>query len=333
MRVFEEKERDFEEEERKIRERIESLEKEISEIEKKLPPEEIKEIEMEKIKEVKVEEKPEIVEKPPEVKPEILEIPSEIQPEIKIEKLPKKPPRFLRTLTRVMVLILIFLFAFSLIWFFVSKRIPRKPKEVPPIEEIPIPATPTQEKIKKPEISIPPSLISFEKEKIIEIKEKEEIERKILEEMEGEIEEGKIERLVIKNLSENRLISLEEFLDAFQIWRPEGTLEKVENFDLGVYSQKEGKRIILVAKIKEGEKLDELKDWEGKIEKEGVFVSGEKIPTLYKKFREILIKGERVRFLTVSRNDLGVCYSLIDNYFIFSESLNGMGKVIEKIKK
>jgi hypothetical protein len=232
-----------------------------------------------------------------------------------------------------MVLILIFLFAFSLAWFFVSKRISRKTKEVSPIEEVSLPATPTEEEIKKPEISIPPPLISFEKEKTIEIKEKREIERKILEEMGGEIEEGKMERLVIKNLSENRLISLEEILDAFQIWSPEGILEKVEDFDLGIYSQKEGKRIILVAKIKEGEKLDELKDWEGKIEKEGVFVSGEKIPTLYKKFKEILIEGEKVRFLTISRNDLGICYSLIDNYFVFSESLNGMEKVIEKIKK
>jgi len=107
----------------------------------------------------------------------------------------------------------------------------------------------------------------------------------------------------------------------------------VEDFTLAIFSQKEGKRIILVAKIKEGEKLEELKDWEKKIEKEGIFVLKKKIPTLSKKFKEISIKGEKVRFLTVSKEDLGICYSKINNYFIFSQSLKGVEKVIEKIKK
>jgi hypothetical protein len=126
---------------------------------------------------------------------------------------------------------------------------------------------------------------------------------------------------------------LDEILDAVQIWRPEEILGKVEDFTLAIYSQKEGKRIVLIAKIKEGERLVELKDWEKKIEKEGVFIFGEKIQTLSKKFRETLVKGEKVRFLTISKNDLGICYSLVDNYFVFGESLKGMGKVIEKIKK
>jgi hypothetical protein len=129
------------------------------------------------------------------------------------------------------------------------------------------------------------------------------------------------------------LVNLKEILEAFQIWSPEGTLEKVENFTLAIYSQKEGKRLILVAKIKEGEGLEELKNWEGKIEREGVFVLGQKVPTLSQKFKEVSIKGEKVRFLTISRNDLGICYSLINNYFVFGESLKGMEKVIEKIKK
>jgi hypothetical protein len=261
---------------------------------------------------------------------------SQIEPEIKIEKLPKKPPKILGVLVRILTIVF-FLIALISLGFFIKQKIQEKPpqKITPPEieEEVPQEIPKEEIEVEKPEIPIPPSLISFDFEKEIEIKEKEEIEKKILEELGGEIEEGKMERLVIKNLSENRLISLEEILDAFQIWRPEGILEKIDNFDLGIYSQKEGKRIILVAKIKEGEKLDELKDWEEKIEKEGVFVSGKKITTLYKKFRGISIKGEGVRFLTISRNDLGICYSLIDNYFVFSESLNGMGKVIEKIKK
>jgi hypothetical protein len=223
-----------------------------------------------------------------------------------------------------------------LIWLFVSKRIPRKPKEVPPIEEIPLPATPTEEEIKKPEISIPPSLISFDEEKIIEIREKEEIKEKILEEMEGKIEEGKMVRIVIKNLSEGRLANLEEILDSFQIWRPERILEKVEDFDLAIYSQKEGNRIVLIAKIKEGEKLEEIEEWREKIEREGVFLSGEKIQTFSKKFEDVKVRGKPAKYLTISKKDLGICYSKIDDYFIFSESLEGMWKVVEifeKIKK
>jgi hypothetical protein len=325
MKTFEEKEENLKKEEEKIDQKIEDLKKKIEEIEKKLPRELIEEIEKPEIEEEKVEFEIPKIEERPEV-PEIEE-----KPEIKIEKLPKKPPKILRPLVRVLISIFFLFFISSSIWFFVSKKITKKPVQVPP-PEIPSP-TPLTEEIQKPEILIPPAIISFDFEKEIEIKEKEEIEKKILEELGSEIEEGGMERVVIKNLSENRLINLKEILDAFQIWSPEGILEKVESFDLGIYSQKEGKRIILVAKIKEGEKLDELKDWEGKIEKEGVFVSGKKITTLYKKFRGISIKGEGVRFLTISRNDLGICYSLINNYFVFSESLNGMEKVIEKIKK
>jgi hypothetical protein len=167
----------------------------------------------------------------------------------------------------------------------------------------------------------------------IEIEKNSQIPEKISQILEREIAEGNFVRIIIENKIENRLVLLKEILEGYQVWAPESVFEKIEDFTLAIYSQKEGKRIVLVAKVKEGEKLDELKDWEGKIEKEGVFLSGEKIPTISNKFKETLIGGERVRFLTVSKNDLGICYSQINNYFIFSESLNGMGKVIEKIKK
>jgi len=216
----------------------------------------------------------------------------------------------------------------ALIWFFISKK---SIKEIFHIS--PPPPQPVEEKITKPEIFIPTSLISVEEERVLEIEKQDEIKEKILEEMGKEIEEGKIIRIIIKNLAENRLVSLKEILDSFEISYPEEILEKIEDFTLGIYSQKEGKRIVLVAKIKEGESLEELKEWEGRIEREGLFVSGKKIQTVSKKFDERLIGGEKVRFLTISKNDLGICYSQIDNYLIFSESLNGVEKVIERIKK
>jgi regulatory protein YycI of two-component signal transduction system YycFG len=324
---------------------MEKLEKRIREVEERTPkellewmerPTEEGEIETsrrlsERLKEVeelkervkKIEEEIESQREKVEVKEEVL---PEIEPKIKIEKLPKRPSKFLRFLTRVLILIFFLIFALALIWFFISKK---STKEIFRIS----PPPPIEKEITKPEIFIPPSLISVEEERVLEIEKQDEIKEKISEEMEKEIEEGKIARIIIKNLAENRLASLKEILDSFEISYPEETLEKVEDFTLGIYSQKEGKRIVLVAKIKEGGSLEELKEWEGRIEREGLFVSGKKIQTVSKKFDERLIGGEKVRFLTISKNDLGICYSQIENYFIFSESLNGMEKVIEKIKK
>jgi hypothetical protein len=269
-----------------------------------------------------------------EEKPKEEEFPR-IEPEIKIEKLPERPPKILGILARVLISVFL-LFTLISFGFFISKRFQKKPpvKITPPPTEVEK-EVPKEEKteVQKPKIVVPPSLILVEEEREVEIKKNEEIEKRVLEEMKKEIKEGEMVRIVIKNLAENRLVSLEEILDSFQIWKPEKILEKVENFTLAIYSQKEGKRIILVAKIKKGEKLDEIKSWEEKIEKEGVFVSGKKIQTISKRFKEILVKGEKVRCLTVSKEDFGICHSLINDYFIFSQSLEGMGKVIDKIKK
>jgi len=331
-----------------IQETSERLKKELEELKEK-----VREIE-EKIKEQKKTNEEFLETKkvspssaPPNVsleeKPEVIETLPEIETPIKIEKLPRKPSNLVRTLVRFLVLVFVFFVFFSLFWFFISKRETKRSSSFHPVpqepeitHETPL-QTPETEKLEgnheKIEIIVPPSLILVDEEKEIEVENSKEIEEKILKEVNKETAEGKMERIIIKHLGENRLVTLEELLDAFEIWRPEGILEKVEDFTLAIYSQKEGRRIIVVAKIKEGEGIEELKKWEEKIEREGVFVSGKKISTISKRFKEILIKEQKVRFLTVSKNDLGICYSLIGNYFVFSESLTGIEKVIEKIKK
>jgi len=88
--------------------------------------------ELEELKERirKVEEEIKTIEKEKEENVKTLQ---EVQTKIEIEKLPEKPSKFLRNLIRFLVLIFfIFVFSFG-IWFFISKRIPKKvsPPQIP----------------------------------------------------------------------------------------------------------------------------------------------------------------------------------------------------------
>jgi hypothetical protein len=105
------------------------------------------------------------------------------------------------------------------------------------------------------------------------------------------------------------------------------------DFTFCLYNQKEGKRLVLVAKIKEKEKLESaLPNLEKKIEKEGFAFFGEKMMPIVKSFRTQVILGEKVRYLTFAKNDLGFCYTLVKDSFIFTTSLGSMTKVLPNLK-
>jgi beta-N-acetylhexosaminidase len=89
---------------------------------------------------------------------------------------------------------------------------------------------------------------------------------------------------------------------------------------------------VFVTKVKEKSGLTELlKNWETKLG-EGVFVSGEKISVLVPYFKETSFKEITFRYLTISRQDLGICYLILDDYFILATSFEGMKKVIEEVE-
>lgn len=291
---------------------------------------EIKETEKEKIAPVKTEgEKVEA-----EVKPEIptpeIKFPEAKAPEVKVVETliplpnpPKKPMALKKVLIRVLiacVLLLILVVSFR----FISERLSQKEGISPPEEGEIVPPI---------EITVPLPLFSVEETKIFEISKNEEIPGIYNQLLNEELALGSFTRIVIKNLSEKRLVFLKEISQAFQIEVPEEAFEKLEeNFTFSIYSQKEGKRIALIVKAKDKEGLNEiLQNWENKIEKDGVSVSGNKIKTIASLFRTTSYQNISFRYLTVSKEDVGICYLGISDYFILTTSFESTYKVIPKI--
>jgi hypothetical protein len=251
--------------------------------------------------------------------------------------IPKRPSLIEKIFIRVLVLLVLFGF-FGLLftfwyWYFKVREVPAPPP--PPAQEV-IP----EEKVipEKPEVIIPPSLISVEETETLEISKIEEIPEKVGEILTKEIKEGDLVRILIKNVPENKIISLSEFFEAFQIKTPDNFDQKLgENYTLFLFSQKTGKRLGFVAEIKEKEGLsDLLKSWEKTMEKdfENLFkLLGKEKPALFSYFRDGKYGEKDFRFQTFTSQDLGICYSIFDNYFLFTSSGESLNKAIDKLTK
>lgn len=239
----------------------------------------------------------------------------------------KKPSPSKKVLVRGIICAVLLLILGSLLWFFVLKK-PVEEEVILPAEEEIIP----EEIVEKPEISIPPSLISVTGTKVSEISQNGEIPEVIGQLMAEELPPGTFTRIVIKNTSENRLSSLEDLSQVFQIEVPEEIFQKLEpDYTLILYSQEQGKRVVFIIKIKEEEGLTELlKDWEPKLEK-GISISGQEIPALVSYFKAANYQGATFRYQTFSRDDFGICYSIFNDYFILTSSGESMLKIIDKL--
>jgi len=274
--------------------------------------------------------------KPEEMKKERIPILSEIKKEVSPLGGPPQPqskklfPSKKILIRAILLIIVLFVIGFSL-WFGI-----RKPQEevLPPSGEEVIPSE-EEETVEKPEIIISPPLIPVSQTKTPEILGKEEILNVFNQILTEELPEGTFTRIAIKNISENRLVSLEDLVQVFQIDAPEEIFQKLEkDYTLSIYSQKEGKRVVFIGEIKEKEGLlDVLKNWEGKIEKSGLTVSGRKVSTMAVSFKTSFYQDVGFRYLTISRTDLGICYAWLDNYFVFTTSFESLKKTIEELKK
>jgi len=276
------------------------------------------------------------------------EPPVKLQPGTLIPKpLSKEPFRFKKVLIRGVFIAVFLLIVGFLYWSFASEK--QTAEEIIPLAEEEI--IPIEEQIEeKKEIYIYASLIPVEETEIIEISQNEEISNAFNVLMEKKSLNNSFTRVVIKNTRANRLSSLEDIVEAFQIETPEGIFQKLEqDYFLALYSQEQGsqrdefllhpslrsgKRIVFAAKIKEKNGLDEsLKIWEDKIEKQGIFVSGKKIPALVPYFKQASYKEIDFRYQTLSKDGFGICYSFLPlkNLFILTTSGESMIKIIDKL--
>lgn len=271
--------------------------------------------------------------KPKKEKPDMAEAEKEKKEEVEkvslIPKIAKRPFPSKKLLIRGAILLLFLLFLVTLFWFLGSKP-PLEEEIIPFSEEETAPSTEEE----KEEIYIPLPLISVENIKTPEVSKNEEIPAVFTEIMQEEIKEGTFLQVAIKNIEQNRLVSLEDLSAAFQIMAPEEIYQKLKkDYTLAIFAQKQGKRMVLVGKVKEKEGLDEiLKNWEAKIKEDGLWAAGEKIQTLVPYFRTTFYQNVDFRYLSISRDDLGVCYAQFDDYFVITSSFESIKRVIDEIK-
>lgn len=282
--------------------------------------------ERDKIAALEIEGKKEIKTKTEEIKREVkreVSLPGEILPTTDLTPKPKilKIYPFKKYLIRVGFVLFFIATIAAISWYFGHGGKPVEEAETPP----------PKEEVKKPEIVVPNSLIPVAGTKDFEILSNEEIPGLFSKILSEELPKD-FARIVIKNTGENRLASLEDISGAFQIKTPVEIFPKLEtDFTLAVYSQQQGERLILVARTKES-LTDILKNWETAIKNEGISVSGNKINSLVSSFKAFTYKGTPLRFLTISKTDLGICYALFDNYFVFTTSLEGLKKAVNILK-
>jgi len=231
------------------------------------------------------------------------------------------------------VAVLFLLIVFSLGWmvynYILKPPLVETEIETPIVKEEPLP----EEEEMPEEIPLPSALIPVQEIEILEIRERSEILQALNQILEKELEEGIYLRILIKDLRENRFLGLKEFFTTINVKLPDDFYSSLNNeFTLFVFSQKEGKRLGFVTRIiKEGFE-DILRDLEPTMEEDfnSLFIlMNKKDPTLVPYFKDSSYQGTAIRYQTFSRQDLGICYSLFEDYFVFTSSFRGIKTTLD----
>jgi len=271
--------------------------------------------------------------KPPEL-PLSLPTPPVKKP-AKFPKLPSsllKKPSFAQKLWIRIVLSLLVIAILAAIgtfwyWYAVVRETATSVQESPPIE-----------KIEQKELIVPLSLISAESSQSLKYSEPSKVPYLVFQALKEKVNQGSFNRILIEDTENIEILGMEAFFGIFSITPPSGFYNKLENdFTLFIYSQEEGNRLGFVAKIENKEGLKNLlSSWEETMEAdfENVFIMfGKNEPAAVSYFKTAEYQETDFRFQTFSREDLGIVYSIYNDYFIFTTSWKSMEKILEKLKE
>lgn len=256
-----------------------------------------------------------------------------------------KPSPFEKIWIRILILILIFsLISAILVFGFDILGLREKPPIIvtPPTEpEVP------EEPEEKPEVIIPSALLSVKNTFTLEISSLNELPPAFSSFLKSGLPEEVFTRILIKNLEENKMVNLEEFLKALGIEAPEWFFQKVkldftllayapQNYQIGFITELK-KPLALIEKAGEREKTKE--------ELEILFISWEKtmqgdfapLFSLFGKeklmvshpFKADTRSGEIFRYTTFYQEIFGMAYGLIKDYFIFTTSHKSMLELVD----
>ncbi len=210
-------------------------------------------------------------------------------------------------------------------WFLVAKN---------PQTVVVSPETPT---VEKKEVIVPPSLIPIQLTKTLDYTTPENLKLELYQILKEKYLDTRIQRIVIQDKTAGKVLSLQEFFETLGVVAPVPFYQKLDSdFTLFLYPAKNYNRIGFVAKIKDRENLTTgMKSWEPTMEEnfENLFILLDKEkPALISYFRGAQYKGVSLRFQTFTKQDLGICYAILNDYFIWTSSWESLTKVIDLLK-
>jgi hypothetical protein len=266
--------------------------------------------------------------------------------------LPKKPSYFEKLFVRLVILAVVILIiaaiAFGYLYFknktnpfaFFSKWITEKQIKEPEPSPGVLPETPTPQETPPPQppplLVIPESPILIGETKTFGISNKEEVPLIYTAALNEDSKANQFTRVLIESPSENRLISLSEFLTGLGISPPEGFYQIINDQEVFfIWVQKEGKRFGFLTQIQDKEGLKTIMtNWESNMEKDfnPLFLPlGKTGPAYRKTFKDFNYKGINFRCQTFTLKDLGLCYLVSDQYLFFTSSSQSMSEIIEEV--
>lgn len=143
-------------------------------------------------------------------------------------------------------------------------------------------------------------------------------------------------KIEFKKEGQSQPVQLGEFFVGLNITVPQEVQGQLQNPLLLFLFNGDRERIGFVTKLKdETAAKTAMKNWESTLEQNtAVFTGlmGGKDSGYNPRFRSYTYNEVAVRFKTLSRNDIGICYAIYKNQLIFTTSLEAMEKVIDTLK-
>jgi len=274
----------------------------------------------------------------PPVRREVPEFKEEIPAEKRpfgtiIPRPPKRPAPSRKILVRSLILVVIVLIIGASVWFFIFKKEEVPEIVIPPEEEMEEEEEVEEPIIEEEEIIIPPALILVNSTSTLEISLPEEVGTALSQLLGNTFEPDGFTRVLIEDKKENKVLGLKELFAVFDIQTSEGLLDKFGNdFTLFIYSSQDTNRLGFVTEVLDKEGLaDLLVSWENTMESdtENLFTAlGKEGPASISYFRTAFYQGRVFRYISFPPNNFGICWAILNDYFLFTSSGESMIKLM-----
>jgi hypothetical protein len=203
-------------------------------------------------------------------------------------------------------------------------------------EEVQPELPPDEEPEKPAEFIAPVSLVAVQSTIISEVDNKEETANILRQTLNQEVPQDSLNQIVLKYVPENRALKLDE-IPLISIFGtellPEIYPKLGDDYTLALYSQTQGPRAVFIGKVKDSQDLIILfNSWETEILNGNIVIGQENIQPLNPYFKTSFYKNVGLRYLTLSKDDLGICYAYFEDYFVISSSFDGFKKAIDNIQ-